>query len=547
MSLSISAAASQGQQSPLPLPALTADTPATSSSDSSSPSNTPVDTVSIGTVLPDRLATYESDGSVLNQYQDEGEQDTAEGTASASTVTYANGGVPAASVDVPQLDGKGTSGDGSTTDLVNYQSTSAEETANLTNGASAGQGGVVALQYEGLAITDTQGSAGVSLSSNLSGVQAQSTVGALTLQLAKALQADTTTDPTTGALSLTSDGKTNLIDTVTQLLLSKNFTSDEAATGAHALADSIDGTSKSITLSLQHRGDQTESWLYASQPGDGNNPDSNSYSYDYQTADDVDISLDTGTGALGVDLHEHDVDSEESASAEHSDDVGQALATVGPPSFFGAGGQDVQSTAGDALQESSTYSRFTSNQSTVSVTLDDGSGSAELSSTSIQGRLRSQDVGQAAAVGQSAQQALDGISSTVAGLFDAVDTPAAIAAADGTAPTKAPGDAAKTAPALTASTGLHPRISPFITALTNVLTLLQSVKPVPAQTNADTTKATPADKGNLQSVSTSQEALDVTATSGKYDSGEQITENNAFLAALYSKPSAAKPSTKLSV
>ena len=57
----------------------------------------------------------------------------------------------------------------------------------------------------------------------------------------------------------------------------------------------------------------------------------------------------------------------------------------------------------------------------------------------------------------------------------------------------------------------------------------------------------PTYKGNLQSVSTSQEALDVTATSGKYDSGEQITENNAFLAALYSKPSAAKPSTKLSV
>jgi len=545
MSLSISAAASEGQQSPLPLPALTAEAPASGTGDTSGPSSAPiVDTVTLDSLLSDRLATYQSDGSVLHQYQDD-EQDSAAGSATASTVTYAGGGVPAAGVAVPELGGEGAAGDGSTTELVNDQATSAEETANLTNATGAGQGGVVALQYEGLAITDTEGSAGVSLSSNLSGVKAQSTVGDLTLQLAKALQADTTTDPTTGALNLTSDGKTNLINTVTQLLLSKNFTSDEAATGAQSLADSIDGTSKSITLSLQHRGDQTEISGGASPLGD--DPEAGQYSYDFQTADDIDISLDTGTGNLGVDLHEHDVDSEESASAQHSDDIAQALATVGPPSFFGAGGQDVESAAGSVLQESASTSRFTSNQSTLSVTLDDGSGSAEFSSTSIQGRLRSQDVGEAAAVGQSAEQALDGIRSTVADLFDAVDTPTAIAAADGTAPTTALGDAAKTAPALTGSTGLHPRLSPFITALTNVLQLLQSAKPVPAETGADAAKSASADKGNLQSVSTSQEALNVTATSSKYDNGEQIGENNAFLAALYSKPSAAKPSTKLSV
>jgi hypothetical protein len=544
MSLSISAAASEGQQYTPLLPALASDAPAVDNSDTSDRTNAPiVDTVSIGSVLPDRLATYQIDGSVLHQYQDN-EQDSATGTATASTVTYA-GGVPADSVSVPELGGEGSAGDGSTTELVNYQSTSAEETANLTNGSGTAQGGVVALKYEGLAITDTEGSAGVSLSSNLSGVKAQSTVGDLTLQLAKALQADTTADPTTGALSLTSDGKTNLINTVTSLLLSKNFTSDEAASGAQSLADSIDGTSKSITLSLQHRGDQTEISGGASPLGD--DPQANQRSYDFETADDVNISLDTGTGALGVDLHEHDVDSEETASAQHSDNVAQALATVGPPSFFGAGGQDIASAAGSVLQENASTSRFTSNQSTVSVTLDDGSGSAEFSSTFIQGRLRSQDVGEAAALGQAAQKGLDSISSTVASLFDAVDTPQNIAAADGTDPATVPGqgDAAKTAPALTGTTGLHARISPFITALTNVLQLLQSAKPVPTETGAGTAKAT--DKGNLQSLSTSQEALNVTATSSKYDDGEQIGENNAFLAALYSKPSAAKPSTKLSV
>ena len=551
MSLSISAAASEGQQSPLTLPALTADAPSDGASDSASSSNSSVaDTVSIGNVLLDRLATYESDGSVLHQYLDPTEQVSASGSASASAVTHANGGIPARRVDVPELEGEGASGDGSTTALVNYQSVTSQETANLGSGGTGSQAGIVALQYEGLAVTDTEGSAGVSLDSNLSGVKAQSSVGDFTLQLAKALQADTTVDPTTGVRSLTDDGKAALIKTVSQLLLSKNFTTDEAATGAQALADSIDGTSKSITLSLQHRGDQTDSWLHQSQAS-GADPDANSYSQDYETADDINISLDTGTGELGVDLHEHTADTEESVSIEHGDDVNQVLARTAPASFFGAGGQDIQNATG-VLQESSTSSRFTSNQSTLSVALDDGSASVEVNSTLISGRLRTQDVGEAAALGQTGQATLNDLSSTVAGLFDAVDTPEARAAASAVNPTTttATADKTKTAPSLTdktATTGLHPRISPFITALTNVLTLLQSVKPAPAETSATASKAASRDKGKLQSVSTSQEALNVTATSSKYEDGEAITENNAFLAALYSKPSAAKPSTKLSV
>jgi len=540
MSLSISATAATVRQTAAPLSASTVQ--AATASTSADASNAPIaDTVSLTNTLLNSLAPYKSNGSVLVNSPNY-DYSSAVATGSASTVAYGDGGVPAATVAVPALGGEGAPSDGSTTPVLNDLSTSTQETGNVANGLAAGEGGVIAQSYEGVSIGDIEGSASVSLSNNLSGVKAQSIVGDITLQLGQALQADTTTDPTTGALSLTADGKNKLLTTVADILLGRNFTSYEAANGAQSLADSIDGTSKTITLSLQHSGDQTQ--IVTSVLPLGSPPSAGQSSWDGSSAATVNISLNTGTGNLGVDLHQHDVSSHETASAQHSDNIAQTLEDLVVPDVYTGGGHDVQSAAGGVLQETASSTSFTSVQSTLSVTLDDGSGSEEVISTLNEGRLRSNDVNEAAALGQSAQKELDSVNAVAAGLFGAVDTPLYLAVADGIDPAKeaSPSKVAKTAPALNGSTGA----SPFITALNGALQLLQSVKPVPAKTGASAAKPTSATEGNLQSLSTSQEALRVSEGSTKVDLTQQLGENNAYLAALYFAPSAAKPSTDLS-
>jgi hypothetical protein len=514
-----------------------------------------LDPVALGTVLPDRLAAYTGDGSLLNLASDPTEQSTASGTIENTDVTYGDGGVPAGSVVVPDLAGGGA-GDGSVTPIVDFQSVETQQNASLAAAAAstAGQAGVIAFQSDGARITDTEGTAQASLSSDLSGVTAQSQAGKFTLLLAQALQADTVVDTTTGARSLTTDGKAALIKSVTQLLLARNFTNDEAVSGATTLANSIDGSAKTITLALQHRGSQQDSWLGNFQPGGGTGvaPDANSYSNDDTDADNIDISLDTGTGALGVSLQEHETLSVTAAQTEQVDNLGQALAggiyQTGT-SFLDPVQQDVQSAAGAVLQESSSTSTFQSYQTSLTAIAangPDGQPGASLSITtaSIQGRLRTQDIGAAAALQKQSTAALDDIGTTVAVLYQGD----AKLAAGSSAAAGAAGTAARTA-ALTAGkpagkSPLDPQNSVFITELSQVLHLLQSATPTTAA-DKNAAAAPPADS-KLQSLSTSQEAPDITASvTDRGDGSVALGENNAYLAALYAGPSAAKPSTQV--
>ena len=474
----------------------------------------------------------------------------ASGSSDSTTITYGAGGVPADSVAIPELAGGGPTSN-AVTPTVDDQTVTVQGSG--TPGDLDGQAGVYSAQYQSEYVFDDQGSASVSLASDLSGVTAQSIAGNFTLQLAQDVRSNTVADATTGGLDFTQDGATQFVQSVTKLLLSRNFTADQAASSAAELAQAITGSAQTVTLDLQGRTDSSQSFLHAPSPGDGSQVTVDGYDYDEQSADDIDISLDTGTGALSVNLDERYQGSSSSATTEQTDDLGAAL--DGAP-FQGlgvivdgtVGVQSTQGAAGSPLQESDTTTRFASAQSSISATTTAG-GSLSITDDHTEGALRTQDIGAAQTLQQESRTEFNIIAPTVSILFNGA---VKAAAADGSATPAVP-----TAPAhLTikslgaGASALHPQTAFTVTELTHILDLLQPATPqAVAQSDVgqapSATAAPPAD-AKLQSLTTSQASLTAAVTTKGYaNDSETLNQNNSFLSALYISPSQAKGGTQV--
>jgi hypothetical protein len=472
----------------------------------------------------------------------------ASGSSDATTITYGVGGVPADSVAIPELAGGGPTSSAITPTVDDHTVT---VQGSGVPGDLDGQAGVYSEHYQSDYVFDNQGSASVSLASNLSGVTAQSVAGNFTLQLAQDLQSNTVADATTGGLDFTQGGAAQFVQSVTKLLLARNFTADQAASSAAELAQAITGSAQTVTLDLQGRTDTSQSFLHAPSPGDGSQVTASGYDYDEQSADDIGISLDTGTGALSVNLDERYQGSSSSATTAQTDDLGAALDSA-PLQGLGVvvdgtvGVQSTQSTAGSPLQESDTTTRFGSAQSSVTLTTTAGS-SLSITDDHTEGALRTQDIGAAQTLQQESRTEFNTIAPTVSILFNGA---AKAAAADGSATPATPAAPTHlTIKSLGAgASALHPQTAFAVTELTHILDLLQPATPQ-AQSGAgqspSATAALPAD-AKLQSLTTSQASLTTTVTTKGYaNNSDTLNQNNRFLSALYISPSQAKGGTQV--
>jgi hypothetical protein len=236
------------------------------------------------------------------------------------------------------------------------------------------------------------GTASVSLGADLSNTTASTETGALTLGIAKALQAATEVDPATGQRELIAGAGDQLTQTINTLLTNNGFTADEASNATANLAQEL-ALGGQISLSSS-----------TDQAGQGSSGYTSGYGSVYSTANTttnanqvtnaISIGIDLDTGALSVSLKSQSTSIEQSNSLYQGE--GYSEEAYGNDQIAwetGAheGTYTTKGAAGSALSEAETDTSSSDEEGTRQIvdTLDGSQSVLNISFSLVNGQYRS--------------------------------------------------------------------------------------------------------------------------------------------------------------